>query len=533
MISHRYKAIFVHVPKTGGTSITSWSKIEHGFRTVEWHSPNGTHDNITGEFVNGASWRIKRNLESVWDDYFKFGFVRNPWDRTVSCFLNRARAYNDFGVFLDDCPWTNNHNIIWHMLPQLTHLCDLDGKLLVNTVYKFEEIELAIKDVEFELNMPHKKLAKHNSSYRKKHYSEYYTSKKQIDLIGELYQEEIEKFGYEFKTKKNDSKKFTINVSGFKKIIEKQIVISRYDETLQWIGRKKIGADLLVYNKGGVQIPTSIRRNIKHTRILQNVGRESHTHLTHIIENYDRLAKITFFTQGSPHLLGKSIEWFLNLDSNEECSRMNIQPNNKCVRHILYKSNENPPKHCKLAFSKRWKTIKSKTNLLSWWCEVLGYAFPLKEQCKFSYHGTFSVTREYIRKYPKSYYIKIIKTLSHSIAPEEGHFMERAWSTIFNPNKNLTHPPLKHKNRLLILCDGGEFAIRLPENYKNSDVLFSKLRKTQLLMYDTLKQNKLQGNFKIPIYIGSSNRNNKFHINNFVLLETNEVRDMIIKLIQS
>lgn len=65
-----------------------------------------------------------------------------------------------------------------------------------------------------------------------------------------------------------------------------EFVIAKYKEDLSWI-------DILepyrfrIYNKDdGGDLP--------------NIGREAHTYLHHIIENYDKLADVTVFLQGNP-----------------------------------------------------------------------------------------------------------------------------------------------------------------------------------------------------------------------------------------
>jgi hypothetical protein len=71
-----------------------------------------------------------------------------------------------------------------------------------------------------------------------------------------------------------------------------QIVVSRYNEDITWLlPFKEI---TIIYNKGD-------NHNLlnKFTTIqLENVGRESHTYLYHIIKNYDNLADKTIFFQG-------------------------------------------------------------------------------------------------------------------------------------------------------------------------------------------------------------------------------------------
>lgn len=72
------------------------------------------------------------------------------------------------------------------------------------------------------------------------------------------------------------------------------IVISRYNEDIEWIDQ--INAEkfnFIIYNKG--------EDNLKYSSIkLENIGRESHTFLTYILENYHNLADWNIFLQGEP-----------------------------------------------------------------------------------------------------------------------------------------------------------------------------------------------------------------------------------------
>ena len=82
------------------------------------------------------------------------------------------------------------------------------------------------------------------------------------------------------------------------KIID--LVIAAYNEDLQWI--KQINYhNIIIYDKFG-RSKEEKEQLSKQARLIQleNIGRESHTYITHIVENYYDLADITIFTQGNP-----------------------------------------------------------------------------------------------------------------------------------------------------------------------------------------------------------------------------------------
>ena len=75
-ISHKLKFIFFSIPRTASESIRSALDPYSDIKS----EPKGLyHNHITAlalrNHFNEMGW--------VWDDYFKFAFVRNPWDRFV------------------------------------------------------------------------------------------------------------------------------------------------------------------------------------------------------------------------------------------------------------------------------------------------------------------------------------------------------------------------------------------------------------------------------------------------------------------
>ena len=84
------------------------------------------------------------------------------------------------------------------------------------------------------------------------------------------------------------------------------IVVARYNEDIAWL--TPVMDHCVIYNKGS---PLDLTNEIP----LQNVGRESHTYLHHIIENYDTLTDIVIFTQAriSDHRGSNSSRYLLNM----------------------------------------------------------------------------------------------------------------------------------------------------------------------------------------------------------------------------
>lgn len=135
-------------------------------------------------------------------EYFKFAFVRNPWERVVSCYLNKvaARAHprfkecygKSFDYFVEfiqkqDLETADVHIRLQSRLIPLEHI-DFVGRM-----------ESFLDDLGYILNLiglPHVEIP-HQNATPHEHYSRYYTEKTK-KTIGRLYKEDIKNFGYEF-----------------------------------------------------------------------------------------------------------------------------------------------------------------------------------------------------------------------------------------------------------------------------------------------------------------------------------------------
>lgn len=131
--------------------------------------------------------------ELIWNEYFKFGFVRNPWAREFSNFsmLKRNRktcVANTFEEYiLDYLP--NNY------LEQSSFFYDQHGQQIVDFVGKFEnldvDLETAACRVGVKLRLPH--LNKSTSSDYRSHYTE-----EMVNVVRMVYIRDITNFSYSF-----------------------------------------------------------------------------------------------------------------------------------------------------------------------------------------------------------------------------------------------------------------------------------------------------------------------------------------------
>lgn len=231
MISHENKCIFVHIPKVAGTSIVSIfddkvkTKSENRLllpfcTDANKFDPPPTHLRITDHVKYGHV------SKEMFDEYFKFTFVRNPWDRIVSEYKYRRHASRyDFKTFLferfPEPLWSDEY---CHVIPQYDFLYGKDGQCLMDFIGKFENIQHDFNVVCSELGLPDKKLVHKNRSFslfrrdnniyqalktirdyfsveQKKNtfsrYTEYY-DQESIDFVTQLYRKDVETFGYKF-----------------------------------------------------------------------------------------------------------------------------------------------------------------------------------------------------------------------------------------------------------------------------------------------------------------------------------------------
>jgi hypothetical protein len=193
MISLKHKFLFIHIPKTGGTSLRTWL-----YEILQDPSMQILKKHVTAKQVENVIDRPER--------YFKFTFVRNPWDMLVSQYFKarHSDAYlKNYGQDKRDWHWENSFERFVYRKPrpvplQMSRICTRDGKLLPDFLGRFERLE---KDAHYILErigvdiepppMPKINVSPHH------HYATYY-NKSMRDHVAKVYADDIKEFGYEF-----------------------------------------------------------------------------------------------------------------------------------------------------------------------------------------------------------------------------------------------------------------------------------------------------------------------------------------------
>lgn len=196
--------------------------------------------------------------------------------------------------------------------------------------------------------------------------------------------------------------------------MKNEIVVARYNENIEWLlPYKEI---CTVYNKGNNDEILNSFKTIK----LENVGRESHTYLYHIINNYDNLADKTVFFQGEidDHNILNINDYLKEGHIIGKFTRLNIENLKKKINHSDKYKNDKNMKMCNYT-------------PYEWIKYIIGIDIRDNTFSKVIWGANFSLSKEIILLKPKIFYENIIKHVDCHINPEEGHYLERSWYLIF------------------------------------------------------------------------------------------------------
>ena len=137
---------------------------------------------------------------SIWQDYFKFAIVRNPFDRFISIcfFLNRKNP-----VFAETpLQWMKSAIKVQRfrqrilVKPQYQQLLDGQGNIAMDYVGRYEALQESVDKICQQLQVETTPLQKRNTSEHSQ-YREYYDDELR-SAVENIYQEDLRRFNYSY-----------------------------------------------------------------------------------------------------------------------------------------------------------------------------------------------------------------------------------------------------------------------------------------------------------------------------------------------
>jgi len=206
-ISHKYKFMFIHIPKTAGTTICSnWE----GSLLKDICKKNG----VLGG-THKSAMQLRTRFPKEFETYLKWTVVRNPYDRFVSkFFFKQLHPRQDF-----ELEWSDKERE--GLLPQLywitdesTHFkptSDYDridlhfGEIIVNRVLRYENLNDELGELFRELGiegntkaLPHFRQTRAPGTYHD------YFDEKMKSLVTYLYREDLDRLNYSWQVDRED-----------------------------------------------------------------------------------------------------------------------------------------------------------------------------------------------------------------------------------------------------------------------------------------------------------------------------------------
>ncbi len=209
-INHDLQIVFIHIPKTAGTYMADILHKYYGFKNYYITRPDHerfclmrdnsikSHENkIHGTLIyyKTSSYcnKIMNMTPEKWDSYYKFCFVRNPYDKIISGWNYVNGGKFPLNYYLTK-PFQKNCWDYWHVLmPQVRHIINEKGKIGIDFIGKFEDLEEDFTKVlsKFNLERRHKPFKKNSRKHDK--YYKYY-NQGLLTKVNHILREDFEAF---------------------------------------------------------------------------------------------------------------------------------------------------------------------------------------------------------------------------------------------------------------------------------------------------------------------------------------------------
>jgi len=242
LVNHDLKAIYIHIPKCGGTNMKEILIKNYNFYAFE-RNPQVRRPDHVKNFCTDArldnkklfitSIRKKGVLrylidhdyinevcgldEEKWNTYFKFTFVRDPYKKLISAFFYLKAAHYSFDhkSYEEDCfsklssffEYTNLMNNVGYfhsVITQNDHLLDNNGKIHINYIGNLNTFDadfcsilniLGITEFKHVVNQRPNKLVNKSNMYEWAKFHENYTTS-DLELTNKMFADDFSVFQF-------------------------------------------------------------------------------------------------------------------------------------------------------------------------------------------------------------------------------------------------------------------------------------------------------------------------------------------------
>jgi hypothetical protein len=199
VFSARLGLVFIHIPKTAGSSITS------ALQRLDPHCQRALPGTIKSKHVTAQEVRTSLGTK-CYDCLLSFAVVRNPFERMCSLYVYlrqnekfaaemQSLRFEDFlGLYDRHDTWIER---LHSSRPQIDFVTDSQGNCLVSRMAHFERLQDDMAEVSKEVSTALQSVRKKSGYWNASTYREFYSARGRA-IVASRFSADLERFGYEF-----------------------------------------------------------------------------------------------------------------------------------------------------------------------------------------------------------------------------------------------------------------------------------------------------------------------------------------------